>query len=47
MDPHGSYVAGTDSAGDGSVAASSQSFDSTSKADVYAVPTVGVTSRQE
>ena len=40
---HGSYVAGTDSAGDGSVAASSQSFDSTSKADVYAVPTVGVT----
>ena len=40
---HGSYVKGTDTAGDGAKAASSQTFDSTSKADVYAVPTIGVT----
>ena len=40
---HGSYVKGTDTAGDGAKSASSQSFDSTSKADVYAVPTIGVT----
>ena len=40
---HGAYIAGTDSAGDGSLAAASQTFDATSKADVYAVPTVGVT----
>jgi len=40
---HGSYVKGTDTAGDGAKAASSQTFDATSKADVYAVPTIGVT----
>jgi long-chain fatty acid transport protein len=40
---HGAYVAGSDTAGDGSLAASSQTFDATSKADVYAVPTVAVT----
>ena len=40
---HGSYVKGTDTALDGALAATSQTFDSTSKADVYAVPTVGVT----
>ena len=40
---HGVYVAGTDTAGDGVLAAGSQTFDATSKADVYAVPTVAVT----
>ena len=40
---HGSYVKGTDTNGDSSPGAANLTFDSTSKADVYAVPTIGVT----
>ena len=40
---HGSYVAGTGTNEVGSPGITTLSFDSTSKADVYAVPTIGVT----